>query len=212
MIRSRLGRHIIAFVMTLCCLGALTQTAHAQGSFEPAYVIRTGTAPGPLITVSQNVFLPASGLEQMLYLAFGFSTSEAIAPQTFLDSVTLTLKDETAGTAAIFATIDRTGTYWAPTPGGLPVDPAAIIRHPISFPNLSPAYANQWAYLVGLPVPAAWSGKNLTLYLDLFDNQNDSGSLGWMSEGSLVPEPAAFSLLGVGFAVWTLCRRRPCRG
>lgn len=197
---------VATVLLGLLLLAANALNARAQGVVDPLVVLRTGTG-GPLITASQSFFVPASANPQTLQIAVGFSTDEIVAPDTFFDSVTLTLEDELASLAAIFFTIDISGTYWAPTPGGVFIDPDAIVRSAIPFPTLTPVHASQVAYSLTLPVPASMTGKQLNLFLDLFNNQDAAGSLAWMSPVTIVPEPASFAmaLLGAGWLVW---RRR----
>ncbi|HEY9510904.1 MAG TPA: PEP-CTERM sorting domain-containing protein [Verrucomicrobiae bacterium] len=192
-------RHCAAAI--LCGLGILAaghKNAAAQGVIDPAAILQTGTG-NPLTTAVQSIFLPASTVPMQIQIAVGFSTDETFAPETFFDSVTLTLSDDLASLAAIFFTMDCSGAFWAPTPGGgIPVDANSIERTSIEFPDLTPVHANQVAYYLTLPVPASLTGRQLNLYLDLFDNQNSAGSLAWMSQVTVVPEPATAALIALG--------------
>jgi PEP-CTERM motif. len=185
-------------------------SALAQGTFGPDIVVRTSDG-GPLISGMQSFFIPASETVQQIQIAIGFATDEVVSPETFFDSLTLTLQDDLANLTALYFTIDCTGTFWAPnTPGGLGIDPESIGRENIAFPDLEPNYSSKVAYFLSLPVPASMTGRQLTLYLDLFNNGDNVGSLGWMSHVVVVPEPgtAALAALGLVLAARWRARRR----
>lgn len=195
-------RHCAAVVLCgAAVLASAPGDAAAQGTAEPQTILQTG-AGGPLITGTQSFFMPGAPAAQQIQIAIGFSTDESLVPETFFDSLTLTLQDDVTSLTAVFFTIDRSGSFWAPTtPGGIAIDPDSIGRDPIPFPDLAPDYAFKVAYYLTLPIPAPMTGRQLTLYLDLFDNQNTAGSLGWMSQVTVVPEPSAMALIALGFAL-----------
>jgi hypothetical protein len=191
-------RHFAAFILCAAVLAIAPRCVLAQGSTQATTILRTGSG-GPLITGTQTFFLPESQVPQEIEIAVGFATDELPGSGTFFDSLTLTVQDDLAAFAAIFMTIDTTGTLWAPTPGGVFIDPNSIVRQTILFPDITGAVpANRVAYMLKLPIPAVMTGRALTLYLDLFDNANSDASLGWMSDVVVVPEPTIAALLGLG--------------
>ena len=193
-------RHCAAFVLCAVLLAIAQPCLFAQGTTQATTVLRTGTGGGPLVTGTQTFFIPESITPQEIEIAVGFATDEVFIPQTFFDSLTLTIQDDLATLGAIFLTIDTTGTQWAPTPGGgVVIDPDSIIRQSIGFPVIAGDIpANQIAYALKLPIPPALTGRQLTLYLDLFDNGNSDPSLGWMSDVIVVPEPTTAALIALG--------------
>jgi len=201
-------RHCAAVLLCgLIFLGAVRNAAAQSVILDPIAVLQTGNGE-TLHSAWQSVFIPESAFPQQIQIAVGFSTDETFAPETFFDSVTLTLQDELSSLAAIFFTMDCSGAFWAPLPdGGIPVDPNAIGRESIEFPDLSPAYVHQVAYYLTLPIPASLTGRQLNLYLDLFDNQDTAGSLAWMSQVTVVPEPGAAALAALGTALFALRRK-----
>lgn len=197
---------VCGFITAALC--SAPQAVYAQGVNEPAFVLRTGGGV-PLVSATQSVFVPGSITAPELLISIGFATAETWTPGSILDSVSLTLRDPALLNTAIFTTIDGAGTLWAPaTPGGLAIDPDSIIRSTIPFPSLTPDLPFKWAFLLRLPVPEAMRGRNLDLHLDLFDNQSGSGSLGWMSEVAVVPEPSGPVILGCGVLALILFARR----
>jgi hypothetical protein len=162
-----------------------------------------------LVTATQSIFVPGNITVPELLISIGFATAETWAPGSILDSVSLTLRDSAMPNTAVFTTIDGGGVLWAPaTPGGLAIDPDSIIRSTLPFPGLTPDLPFKWAFLLRLPVPEAMRGRSLDLHLDLFDNQNGSHSLGWMSEVAVIPEPSGPLILGCGVLALILIARR----
>ena len=51
---------------------------------------------------------------------------------------------------------------------------------------------------VSMQVPESMRGRTLSLYFDLFNNQNALQSLGWISSVTVVPEPGTWTLLMTG--------------
>jgi hypothetical protein len=201
-------RHCAAILLCGLIFFGAHRNADAQGVIlDPVAVLQTGNGE-TLHSALQTLFIPQSAFPQQIQIAVGFSTDEIFAPETFFDSVTLTLQDELSSLAAIFFTMDCSGVFWAPLPdGGIPVDANAIGRESIEFPDLSPAYAHQVAYYLTLPIPASLTGRQLNLYLDLFDNQNATGSLAWMSQVTYVPEPGTAALVALGTVLFALRRK-----
>jgi hypothetical protein len=185
------------------------QFLQAQGVNEPAFVLRTG-GNVPLVSATQSVFVPGNITAPELLISIGFATAESWTPGSFLDSVTLTLRDQVSLNTAIYATIDGGGTLWAPSSGGLTIDPDSIIRSTIPFPSLTPELPFKWAYVLRLPVPEQMLGRSLDLHLDLFDNQNGSQSLAWMSGVVVIPEPSGAVIFGCGVLALFLftCRHK----
>lgn len=124
-----------------------------------------------------------------LQLGFGFATDETNSAAVFLDSFSLTLQTLDAASTFLLLTTDVNGMNWAPNnPGGLPVSPDLILREPHSPGNTASGYAAAWSYAVSVAIPSAFAGTTSQLFLDLFDNQNALGSVGWLSYARIVPD------------------------
>ena len=166
----------------------------AQGMPGPVVVLRTGGGT-TLVSATQTMGSFSASGPASFQFAFGFSTDEEPTPSLFPDSITLTLAEANGALSAIYNTTDRNGAFWAPaTPGTIFLSPDSILRQAISFPDLDPQHAHQFAWMVTAPVPDELLGRNLNFYVDLFDNQNSAHSLGWFSIAA-VPEPATWALL-----------------
>jgi hypothetical protein len=159
----------------------------------------------PLVSNQELVaFDGAPGSE--LTFNFGFFSNELPTPGAFLDSFTLTLQDAAFSTA-VLGTIDANGIVWAPSSmGGIAVSDADIVRMAIVPPSDDPIFGQGVGYTVTVPVPQQMIGPNLTLYFDLFDNQNQLQSVGWYTKPRLtmVPEPGVgpfFALALLGFLI-----------
>ncbi len=194
--------------LAVACL-VLTQPLCARGQGTIS-VLHTGGG-GPLVTSSQPLFLPSNFSE--LEFAFGFATDEQIEPGQFLDSFTVTLQaDGDASATVIYFTADLSGVTWAPfSPGTLFISPESIERTVITFPDLSPftptpvPIGHRLAYDITVPVPEGLRGQPVTLYFDLFDNQNLHASLGWVEA---VPEPSTIWLAVIAGISWLVLHRR----
>jgi hypothetical protein len=181
----------LALALWLICVGSSV----AQ-STTPLAVLRTGQDM-PVNSAVQ--LLEASPGATSVQFAFGFSTDEEPAPGLFFDSFTLSLFEAEGSLGVIFNTSDRAGSVWVPaTPGTIFVSPDSMVRQPITFPDLSPNHAHQFAYVVTAPIPDELMGKDLNFYADLFDNGSTTHSLGWVSSVTLVPEPSPWLLAAVG--------------
>jgi hypothetical protein len=157
-------------------------------------VLRTGGS-APLVSSTQSLGSFSASGPATLQFAFGFSTDEEPTPSLFLDSMTLTLAEANGALTANYNTTDRNGPLWAPTaPGSIFLSPDSILRQPIAFPELDPQHTHRFSYLVTAPIPSALLGRDLNLYVDLFNNQNGINSLGWVSIAP-VPEPTTWALL-----------------
>jgi hypothetical protein len=185
--------------------GTILLSSLCQGLAQGLSVVRTGTG-SPLVTESQTIFVPASDNGAWIRLAVGFATDETVAPNTVFDSATLTLQYGSATPTAIIFTADCNGWFWSPSGGTIAIAPNSIDRSSILFPDLTPTYAQQTAWLLTVPVPFSMTGQTLNLHLDLFDNQNSFGSLAWMGPATVIPEPSIFALSAI-VAAFVLRRR-----
>lgn len=176
---------------------------YGQGSFD---VVRTGTViPSTVLRTGLTV---SEALPQLQF-RFGFGTDEEIEPEVFLDSVTGSLQSADSLTAVVILfTADRTGNIWAPnSPGAIFIEESAIQWQPTAFPKLEPQFKYQSSFEVVVTVPTELRNRSLNFSFDLFDNENSTPSLGWISEVAVVPEPN-FSAVILGFCGWMLWRRR----
>ena len=215
---SRLDLRLLLGVLLACATPLLRAQNHLD---ENVTVLRTGEGV-PLATVSRNFFVSAETVAPIITFAFGFATEETIRPDFFFDSFTGTLqaRENPALTAVLF-TIDTSGLLIRPpTPGGIELPPSSLGITPVPFPALEPVLPSRSAFTMTFAVPNDLRGRELTLFFDLFDNQDSRRSLGWVSEVVMVPEPSAAFLLLAGLGIWSLlhfnARRRPgnrpCQG
>ena len=116
-----------------------------------------------------------------LSFEFGFATDERLEPDTFFDSFSLTLRTSDAASTALLLTSDLFGVRWAPdNPFGLMLDPDSIERRAIPFPAFGAALERKSSFSASLLLPLGFLGHSTTLFVDLFDNQNARGSLGYV--------------------------------
>ena len=168
------------------------------------------TEPGLGFTSQQvSVQFGRDLVSPMLLLRFGFSTDEIVRAGEIADSFTISLVDDQGGLALVLVTADAGGVVWAPeTPGTTPVARDSIVAAAIEYPSLTPVLANPLAYAIEVALTDEVLDRPLTLYFDLFSNDNDIASQAWFSEVTVVPEPATVALLAVGLAVVVWCGRR----
>lgn len=190
---QRSFRPVLAFASLL-----LPWMATAQSSVEIDSVLQT--TPGQELASSQQAIASMPGpFTSVLQFVFGFSTDETVELGGFLDSATVTLRDVNGEFSAVIGTLDRSGSYWAPfNPGGLTLEPSSIVREETAFPDLDPLHDYLKAYEVSFTIPEEMRGLDLVLHFDLFNNQNSSGSLGWISKAVVVPEPGTGLLVFAG--------------
>lgn len=191
------------FQVLLAVLLAACNIANGQGTIS---ILQTGGGD-PIISSSVPLIVEGNSI---LSFRFGFTTDESAAPETFLDSFSVSLSDDLGGYAPI-ATLDASGTYWTPPGGTVAVTDTEIFREPVGLPpNLTPL-AEQLAWFVMVPIPEIFEGKSLTLYFDLFDNANHVSSVGWFSDVTLrpVPEPDTHWMILAGLSLfWWRFRRK----
>ena len=173
--------------------------------------LQTGTG-GPLISVPVAL-VPGSETIQELSFRFGFTTDEVSVPGELLDALTASLYDQLAILYLPLVTTDASGAVWVPGgEGTVPLAGSEVIRQAIPYPTAAPSFALKQAWQVQLLIPAVFHGNPLTVYFDLFDNDNGVNSAAWFDEVRLtpVPEPGMGSLMVAGSAclVWILRRRR----
>lgn len=198
------GRCVIAVIIFFCSLVLTPITGFAQPAYPIHSVLRTGSG-SPLLSSMQTFGLPGDAGVQQVTFNFGFATDEDLLGGSFFDSATINLREVLSGLTEQFATIDRTGIYWAPyNPGGLTLNPDLITRAGIAFPLISGAPSNQWAFTVSVPIPAEFQGKTVELYLDLYDNQDAQQSLAWITP---VPEPNLALWIVAAGGGWFFLRR-----
>jgi hypothetical protein len=197
-------RHLV--VLTVVLQG-ITPGAAAVEPLEEQFLLRTG-GDAPLVTAQQQVAIPSEIHAPRLEFDFAFGTEEALGGEGFFDSATLTLQTGHKSATALLLTVDRLGLNWFPeTPGGLLLDPASIEWRTIPFPGISPEPAFTLALHISAAVPPEMSGQPITLFLDLFDNQNASASVAWMSPVTIVPEPSVWALGALAVGLLALRKR-----
>ncbi|MBN8247451.1 MAG: PEP-CTERM sorting domain-containing protein [Verrucomicrobia bacterium] len=147
---------------------------------------------------------------------FGFTTDELVRDGVIPDAFTVSIVDEQGGVAMILATADAGGVVWAPlTPGTTPVTPEQVAWTPIPYSSLDPVQAPGLSRSVAFDLEFALSpdlaDRDLKVYFDLFNNDDEVASQAWYSQPVVVPEPSSVVLLVLGaFAlVWGIRRGRP---
>lgn len=175
-----------------------------QGMLQPV-VMRTGTGTS-LSSMSVNYTSSAvlSGVDRVA-LDFGFATQEQAQPGQILDSFTVSITGPN-GTGYL-VTVDGSGTYWTPNvPGALPVSTSSLQWQTSPFLVSSQGYPNLASYALTYSLPSTWQSVPLTINFDLFDNQNNLGSLAYFYLP--VPEPGTAALILMGMLAWRF-RRKP---
>jgi len=165
-----------------------------------------------LISEVRSLFIDASLSQPHVVFDFGFATDETPGPGAFLDSFTVTMQSTNQQFTAVYLTADATGVAWAPpTPGGLPLDPAAITAKNIPYPSLQPVLATKSSYEVSAPIPSQFLGASVNVFFDLFDNLDNRTSQGWFNNLNVVsvPEPGVLSLVLAGTAILLRFNRCP---
>ena len=184
-----------------------TLFTRAQGTLNFVTLQTGGDVP---LVSNQEVLSYDGSAGSILTFDFGFFSNEQPSPGAFLDSFTITLQDSSSSTA-VLGTIDASGVLWAPpTLGGIPLSDSDLIRSLVSPPDGAPVSGRGIGYAISLILPANLSGPNLTLYFDLFDNQDSNQSLGWYTAPQItaVPEPEFSILFTSALLGWFIRRKR----
>ena len=178
-----------------------------QGVAIPT-VLRTGEGSS---LVSKVVMLPPAISGDLLQLEIGFATDEKFGPGQIFDSFTVSVQGRQANDILLLLTLDASGALFAPQPSNVSLDPASISRALVPFPSLTPVLAAQTAYILSAPLPPELLGAPLQVFFDLFDNQDQVGSLGYFRSVSVIPEPPAGLLVAFAAILQlgiTRCRRK----
>lgn len=198
-------RAVVGLLVGLLSLQAVAVSAQGGSDYV---VLQTG---GGKPLVSQQEVLPANAISSAaLTFDFGFSTDETPTPGLFLDSFTVSIEDPSSATA-VLATIDASGTVWAPSsPGAIVLSESDIQRRAIVPPGMQPILDKGMAFAVEVPLPIQFSGATETVSFELFDNQNGTASLGWYSNPQIVsiPEPGPIWGLSLGLPLIGIWRKR----
>ena len=173
--------------------------------------LRTGS--GQIVaTEVHSVATGASTPLPSVRFEFGFATDEALKPQSFSDSFTVSLENG-LGQRVYIATSSISGTVWAPfVPGAIPLGSDLIHSVSVAYAVDTHPSARTESYSVEVPVPPSWISQEIRLRFDLFDNLDDRPSAAYFRRAELVPEPGVFAL-GVTalIAAGTVAARRPTR-
>lgn len=193
------------FLLGVFALLVSTVSMWAQGSTN-FVVLQTGHDT-PLVSGQESVSPEDFTLEELVF-DFGFYTTEVVAPNSFLDSLTVTLQGDSG--AAVLLTADASGVVWAPpSMGGISLADSDISWAVISPLQNAPISGQGVAYTLTLHIPSSITGSPI-LYFDLFDNQNQAMSFAWYTPPRLipVPEPTVSSLLMIGLVGGFIIRRK----
>jgi len=184
-------------------VGVALISVRALGQSAPLTSLETG---GPVL---RSLDIPAVSLGGGRFeFQVGFETDERPAPRFLSDSFTISLTGSTPDEAITVATLDAFGLSIAPSnPGGrfLPLSAIRMESAPLLAP---PKFSTAVSYRITVDIPEALQGRYQTVALDLFDNQNGTGSRG-LTAGpvEVIPEPGALPLLGFGVAALALFGR-----
>ncbi len=145
----------------------------------------------PLWTGEWVFEVPALEFEPTLELEVGFSSEEPEAFGAFLDSFSLTLQTTDGVSTAVLVTMDPTGAVWAPeTPGGVAVDLLDLNTLEAVIYDLDPVFPYTLSFSVSYSLPDTFADGGLTLYGDLFDNQNEWNSVAYVTSPRISRLPA----------------------
>jgi len=176
----------IGQLFALCATICLPHYALAQTG-----IVSLNTGGGQLLvsesrglSVDSNQVLPALEFE------FGFATDESFQAGSFFDSFTVTLQDQSGSPTAVYWTIDASGLVAAPpTAGALNLNVSGVRTYTRAYPNLSPALSQRQAFQARALIPPEFAGRPVTIFFDLFDNQDDQKSQAWFTEPRIVGAP-----------------------
>lgn len=195
-------------VLAGVCLAVLHAAPSGQAQSQPI-VLQTGS--GVILTTARHP-LDSSAFSGGAHIAFefGFASNETPEPSSFADSFTVSLENP-LGQRVYIATVDASGTLWAPgVPGSIPIQADDIQHVGVSYAIEAPNGSHATAYSVSLQMPSLLQGQPLHLRLDLFDNLNTTSSQGYLHGSVVVPEPAVVWLGGLGAIASLLAYRRRC--
>lgn len=178
-----------------------------QGVVDPVVV---NTVAGQELTGATTRFAFGSGIfNPGIRMKVGFASNETDGPGIFSDAFTVTLQTDDRSVTLVLVTLDPRGAVWAPsTPSTTPISEESIGRAMIAYPDLTPVLVNRQAYQMEVALPESVLGQSLTMYFDLFSNDNGIPSQGWYGELTLIPEPSVTWLVAVGLAGMWWARRR----
>ena len=141
--------------------------------------------------------------------SFAFATDEAAANGALLDSLTVSLMGPGSSGGVVILTADAGGTAWVPaTPGYSSLDFSSFVYAATAFPAGASPGLYETAYDVTVTVPAFLQGEPLTLYFDLFNNNNGVDSRAYIVNLTAVPEPQSLGLVGVGLGLLLFGRKK----
>lgn len=173
--------------------------------------LRTGS--GQIVaTELHSVGTGASTPLPSLRFEFGFATDDALKPQSFSDSFTVSLENG-LGQRVYIATTSISGTVWAPfVPGAIPLASDRIHSVAVAYAVDPHPAARTEAYAVEVAVPSSWTPHEIRLRFDLFDNLDERPSAAYFRHAELVPEPGVLALsITALIAAGTVAARRPTR-
>lgn len=149
-----------------------------QGGEEPPNFSLDTDAGDVLVSRELDLQIPSSAFGPRLELDFGFATDEIGAAGTLMDSFSITLQiPNDPATTTLLLTTDAFGVHWAPpNAGGLAIDETDISREAAPFPGGDPELDLKFSFRLSFPVPSSLAGRSAVLFLDLFNNQNETPS------------------------------------
>lgn len=181
-------------------LALVSWRSEAQGTF-----LATGSGQ-PLASQSFQLNALAGSVQPVLSFEFGFATDEVFAPGQLFDSFSVSVEGGVERVFATLVTADASGFLWAPPGSGQPLNGGSISRIDRPFPNGERSFRTAAAYSVSWPVPAQFRSGDFNVTVDLFDNLDGAGSLGYFSVPVIVPEPSILALFSISsfLVVWRM--------
>jgi len=170
----------------LCASICLPGYGLAQGG-----LVALNTGGGQLlVTESRSLSVDSSLVLPALEFEFGFATDESLQAGIFFDSFTVTLQDQSGSPTAVYWTIDVSGLVTAPpTTGAMDLDASGVRTYARAYPNLTPVLNQRQGFQARALIPPAFAGRPVTVFFDLFDNQDDQRSQAWFTEPRIVAAP-----------------------
>lgn len=123
---------------------------------------------------------------------FGFATQETAGSGELVDSLTLTMLDDSERYGAVLLVSDLNGVLWLPcVPGSVSVPPSSLSASTVDLPEIRlglAGFRTQLAYHLSVRIPPALWSSPIKLALDVFDYPNGLNSVAWVSDLRFVPD------------------------
>jgi hypothetical protein len=191
-------------IFSLLFLTSLIGSTVAQSTF-------LNTGQGNALTSRSVILNLGTSTQPVVTFDFGFGTDELTVPGTLLDSFSVSIAAAVGSPVGQLITADAFGFVWGPAnAGGFEVDGATITRRVVALPAGGGTFRSAEAFSVSWAIPQQFrGGGSVEVTFDLFDNLDQTASVGFFTSPVIVPEPSAVALLSLSSFVilWRLRRR-----